>query len=48
VNLDALGYSPAGSAVERVRKKLPKDKKLLKRIEKIKQSLFSEKGQDET
>ena len=42
------GYSPAGSAVERVRKKLPKDKKLLKRIENIKQSLFSEKGQDET
>ena len=42
------GYSPAGSAVERVRKKLPKDKKLLKRIEKIKQSLFLEKCQDET
>ena len=29
-------------------KKLPKDKKLLKRVEKIKQSLFSEKGQNET
>ena len=42
------GYSPAGRAVERVRKKLPKDKNLLKRIEKIKQSLFLEKGQDET
>ena len=42
------GYSPAGSAVERVKKKLSKDRKLLKRIEKIKQFLFTEKGQNET
>ncbi|MEA2039068.1 MAG: helix-turn-helix domain-containing protein, partial [Thermodesulfobacteriota bacterium] len=38
------GYSPAGSAVERVKKKLPKDRKLQKRIEKIKQSLLAPKG----
>ncbi len=42
------GYSPAGSAVERIKKKLSKDRKLLKRIEKIKQFLFAEKGQNET
>ena len=42
------GYSPSGSAVERVKKKLSRDRKLLKSIEKIKQSLFAEKGQDET
>ena len=34
------GYSPAGSAVERINKKLSKDRKLQKRIEKITQSLL--------
>jgi putative transposase len=35
------GYSPAGSAIERVRKKLPKDKQLQKRIKQISKTLFS-------
>jgi len=35
------GYSPAGSAVERVKKKLTTDKKLQKKIEKIQQVLGS-------
>lgn len=39
------GYSPAASAVERVKKKLDKDRTLQKRIEKIQQSLLSQKGQ---
>jgi len=35
------GYSPAGSAVERVKKRLVKNKKLQKKIEIIKKSLLS-------
>ena len=35
------GYSPAGSAVERVKKKLAKDRKLRKRINQIKDALFT-------
>ena len=42
------GYSPAGSAVERVKKKLKKDKKLQNQIKKINHSLYPNKGQDET
>jgi len=35
------GYSPAGSAVERVKKRLVKNKKVQKKIEIIKKSLLS-------
>ena len=42
------GYSPAGSAVERVKKKLSKARNLQKRIERVKKSLLAPKGQTET
>ena len=42
------GYSPAGSAVERVKKKLATDRKLQQKIEKIKQSLLVPKGKNTT
>lgn len=42
------GYSPAGSAIERVRKKMTVDRKFQKRIMKIRQAVITRKGQDET
>lgn len=38
------GYSPAGSAVERVKKELSKDRELRKKVEGIKKSLLTIKG----
>jgi chromosomal replication initiation ATPase DnaA len=40
-SFNMAGYSSAGSAIERVMKKLANDKKLKKRIDEIKQSIFS-------
>lgn len=43
------GYSPAGSAIERVKKNISKNKQLRARVENIRQSLMApEKGQNET
>ena len=42
------GYSPAGSAIERVRKKMTADRKFQKRIMKIRQAVIARKGQGET
>ena len=40
-NFNMAGYSSASSAIERVQKKLAKDKKFKKRIDTIKLSIFS-------
>jgi REP element-mobilizing transposase RayT len=42
-SFNMAGYSSAGSAIERVMKKLANDKKLKKRIDEIKQSIFISK-----
>jgi putative transposase len=42
------GYSSAGSAIDRVRKKLPKDKRLQKRINAIKQVVIAHTNKSQT
>lgn len=42
------GYSPAGSAIERIRKKMPEDKKLQKRIRAIRQAVIAHANKGQT
>ena len=47
-SFNMTGYSPASSAVERVKKRLPDNKSMQIRLEQIKKGLLTNKGQSET